>query len=918
MADQTQRLEIATVKAEVGSNILYLFSNAAENALPISTESGEIRNLKQIIAAIREEGAEKISFATTIFPSVASGLAVAPDGGVFLVQSSEADEIYAVWRNEAGAAVSTGKTAMSSQAVQDALAASNEAAHAAEDAADRAIDRTAPLLDPSNGAPVTRDDGMPLQVGDTYFNTADQLEYIYKKNGWVAREQQDIGNLPIATQLGDYDYLPVLQEGSTKRVPGSVLARRTEIAEISLVSYGGKPGADCSAAIISAISDAGRVAIPYGNYIATPAADQVPALLAALKRVSTYGSLDVMLPAGSFDLHEQVILGGTRCANTSLLGAPIVISSIAALIGVTGSAKNWGVVISLSSTAGMAVGDYLFIRPDASGTGDFYAHAGAWRILAISGNQVTLRNTHQATVFPTSTLTSGSVVCFKTMLNFHGCDGLRAISGETFGLLDRLAVIGDYDLATGTGTVGCHGLVIASPNVVDGANSNASFDTGGNARLGTTGMAFCNWGEQGVACSMRSSLVCNYVAFSSNRKRGLYSEGAHIRSKLSVASGNGEDGFISDTSGMIQAALCWASGNGLNGFWSTNLSLLNASRCIATGNAIHGFESRGQTRLNAELALSMGNGQRGYSATYGGMIYAPSSAAQGNGAEGYYALGGGAEIQALNGTSTGNLSFGARAQQGGYITVAGTGSVSGNTASDYSSEIDSIIINVAGAVVAGSSARKSDLTVVSPSTSAGLRVANSSIGDATLSMDGSGAGAFTARWVFKSDGVLHPSGDNTQDLARAANRFKNMYAGTGTIQTSDERLKTEIAEISDIVLDAWQGVEFCQYRFKDAVSEKGDSARLHIGVIAQVVRSAFEDAGIDPFAFGLLCHDYWVDSPEVLDSEGHVLEHERSAGDRYSVRYEEALALEAALMRREAGRLRKRVELLEATIRKED
>nr|WP_314569383.1 hypothetical protein [uncultured Pseudomonas sp.] len=188
MADQTQRLEIATVKAEVGSNILYLFANAAETAGLIETESGEIKNLKQIIADLQEDAAEKISVATTIFPTAAAGLAATADGGIFLVQSAEADEIYSVWKNEAGAAVNTGKTAMSSQAIEDALTASNEAAQAAEAAADIVTTRTAGFLQPTPETPVTRDDGLPLQVGDRYFNTTDQAEFIYKTDGWVAND----------------------------------------------------------------------------------------------------------------------------------------------------------------------------------------------------------------------------------------------------------------------------------------------------------------------------------------------------------------------------------------------------------------------------------------------------------------------------------------------------------------------------------------------------------------------------------------------------------------------------------------------------------------------------------------------------------------------------------------------------------
>ena len=184
MADQTQRLEIATVKAEVGSNILYRFANDAVGADPIPTDSGPIKNIKQEILAIQEDASEKISISTTIYPTVAAGLAASADQEIFLVQSNDADEIYAVWKNEAGTAVNTGKTALSATAIQTALDASNEAAQAAEDAADVATTRTAGFLAPSATAPVLRDNGLPLQPGDRYFNTTDQAEYIYKADGW--------------------------------------------------------------------------------------------------------------------------------------------------------------------------------------------------------------------------------------------------------------------------------------------------------------------------------------------------------------------------------------------------------------------------------------------------------------------------------------------------------------------------------------------------------------------------------------------------------------------------------------------------------------------------------------------------------------------------------------------------------------
>ncbi|CAI8992878.1 SGNH/GDSL hydrolase family protein [Pseudomonas sp. IT-P218] len=63
MADQTQRLEIATVKAEIGSDIIYRFSNDAIDAEGIPTDSGEIQNLKQVAEGIKVDGQEAVETA---------------------------------------------------------------------------------------------------------------------------------------------------------------------------------------------------------------------------------------------------------------------------------------------------------------------------------------------------------------------------------------------------------------------------------------------------------------------------------------------------------------------------------------------------------------------------------------------------------------------------------------------------------------------------------------------------------------------------------------------------------------------------------------------------------------------------------------------------------------------------------------
>lgn len=157
-----------------------------------------------------------------------------------------------------------------------------------------------------------------------------------------------------------------------------------------------------------------------------------------------------------------------------------------------------------------------------------------------------------------------------------------------------------------------------------------------------------------------------------------------------------------------------------------------------------------------------------------------------------------------------------------------------------------------------------------------------------------------------------PGDDNTTNLGSSNARWKQLYAGTTTISTSDERLKDNIVPIPDEVLDAWGEVGWYQYQFKDSIAEKGETkARIHTGAIAQRIESVFDAHGLDANKYGLLCYDEWKAEPAERDEDGNVIQESRPAGNRYSLRYEEALCMEAAYQRRRAEKLEQRLEAIE-------
>jgi hypothetical protein len=122
--------------------------------------------------------------------------------------------------------------------------------------------------------------------------------------------------------------------------------------------------------------------------------------------------------------------------------------------------------------------------------------------------------------------------------------------------------------------------------------------------------------------------------------------------------------------------------------------------------------------------------------------------------------------------------------------------------------------------------------------------------------------------------------DNTMDLGTSAARFKDIYATNGTIQTSDRNEKQDIEVLSEAeqrVAVACKGL-LRKFRWKDAVEEKGDDARIHFGIIAQDLQAAFEAEGLDAGRYAMFISSTWTE-----EKTGE----ERS---RMGVRYSELLA----------------------------
>ena len=170
--------------------------------------------------------------------------------------------------------------------------------------------------------------------------------------------------------------------------------------------------------------------------------------------------------------------------------------------------------------------------------------------------------------------------------------------------------------------------------------------------------------------------------------------------------------------------------------------------------------------------------------------------------------------------------------------------------------------------------------------------------------------------------TLHPSnGSNDGNMILAPDGTWT-WSGQPIQYVSDQRLKQQIAEIDDKLLDAWEDVNIAQFKYNDAVDQKKDKARLHTGYVVQQIDSACKSHGVDVSTYGLYCHEEYpqeTEEVEVEQKDGTKTKERkviREASEHYSLRYTEVYAVECMYLRRENSRLKEKLASLEERLEK--
>jgi len=622
--------------------------------------------------------------------------------------------------------------------------------------------------------------------------------------------------------------------------------------------FGAVPAVDCISAVMDAITQTtGPIIFDDAFKLTVTAADSA-ALFAAINRFIVNGSLVINISGEAHSFTAFVDITNPTAQNISIQGVESTARNIASIGVVTGGQGNWSVPVTLDDAVGVGVGDYLMMFGNTlTGTGRFKELAGCWVVTAVVGSVVTVTHTHQQTAWPAMTLTGGTVRPMTTVMRWAAGSRGIAIYGCDLKQMKDVVIAGSYDIAVTAPSDGPDdGLQVGSaPNTSDtGLNESHSIQAGS---VYLTRVGVVEWPANGLQV-LGGSVHANGFCCCGNGWRGAQSAGAgYVRGKFGGYVGNGSCGAEAEANGVFNAAGSVFAGNREQGVYAISGHVVANSGAYSGGNVTHGFETKNGGTIGADSASSVGNTLKGVNAISGSITISSGSVIKDNG------------------------DAAVSASQSGLVDLNGATTLTGGTVYDVDTATFGKVIQPDGQPYWGQ-----ETQILSGSTRKGGKWAATSLGDLTFSSDVVGDGSFNAVMAIKNNGIIYPQNDNSVTHGRASNRYSVIYAGTGTINTSDARTKQKGRALSEAENRAALQLKglLKAFKFNDAVVEKGEAARWHFGVYAQEVIAAFEAEGLDATRYALLCYDEW--DAEYDDDGVEVL----AAGNRYGIRYEELLA----------------------------
>jgi hypothetical protein len=436
-----------------------------------------------------------------------------------------------------------------------------------------------------------------------------------------------------------------------------------------------------------------------------------------------------------------------------------------------------------------------------------------------------------------------------TPISFLGLSGSVKILDSSNGALDeaRAAVLNITGLATGTNTVVIPNkqktYLVRNDTGRDVIFRTATPGATFTVEAGNSILVFCD-GDNGVFTGIASASVGPTTVPGGGTGVSTFGAGGFVKSPGAASNLTAVAAIDLNSSDVTNTLQVSRGGTGAGVFTAGSLLIGNGTS-------------------NFGVLVGGANGQV---ATWNGSTWTAATPTTGSGT-----------VTSVSGTGSG-LGF----ALSGTVTSSGNITLSAPTGSTLAANIDAVTLS-GTQTISGTKTFSSQINVGSSSdpifiTGAGFLGLGRNLGTST---------AGTA-----------PFFDNSANLGGPSLRWAQVYAAIGTINTSDVNQKTEIADLDAAekrVATRIKGL-VKKFKFKDAVAKKGTNARIHVGVIAQEVKAAFEAEGLNPDRYSLFCFDQWDATPATLDAEGKVLTPAIPAGSAYGIRYDELLAFVIAAL----------------------
>lgn len=118
---------------------------------------------------------------------------------------------------------------------------------------------------------------------------------------------------------------------------------------------------------------------------------------------------------------------------------------------------------------------------------------------------------------------------------------------------------------------------------------------------------------------------------------------------------------------------------------------------------------------------------------------------------------------------------------------------------------------------------------------------------------------------WRMDAHFYPVQNNTMSCGTPSNLWTQVCSTNGTINTSDERLKTPLVPMTDAEEAAFLEINELpmKWQWLARIAEEGDAARWHAGPSVQAAIAIMEKHELEAFSYGVFCYDAWPAQDEV-------------------------------------------------------